>query len=78
MSFGASVFPAGFNLKTAKEDLNVKGKYGVPPRYLRGKALEGSRSHVTEAEDHPLTGGAARCPLVPPISHLSTSVSHRL
>ena len=59
MSFGESVFPAGFNQKTAKEDLIVKGKYGVPPRYLCEKTLEGSRSHVTEAEGHPLTGGVA-------------------
>ena len=62
MSFGESVFPAGFNQKTAKEVLIVKGKYGVPSRYLRGKILEGSRSHVTEAEGHPLTGGATRPP----------------
>ena len=49
-SFGESVFPAGFNLKTAKEDLNVKGKYGFPPWHLCGKALEGSRSHITKVE----------------------------
>ena len=60
MSFGESVFIAGFNQKTAKEDLIVKGKYRVPPRYLRGKTLEGSRSHVTEAECHPLIGGAGQ------------------
>ena len=58
MSFGESVFVAGFNQKTAKEDIIIKGKYGVPPRYLRGKTLEGSRSHLTKAEGHPLTGGA--------------------
>ena len=52
-SFGESMLPAGFNQKTAKEDLNVKGKYGVSPRYLRGKALEESRSHVTKVEGHP-------------------------
>ena len=60
MSFGEYMFPAGFNQKTAKEDLIVKGKYRVPPWYLRGKTLEGSRSHVNEAEGHPLTGGATR------------------
>ena len=53
MSFGESLFPAGFNQKTTKEDLIIKGKYGVPPWYLRGKTLEGSRSHITEAEGHP-------------------------
>ena len=57
MSFGESVFPAGFNQKTVKEDLIVKGKYGVPPRYLRGKTLEHSRSHVTEAESKGMTCG---------------------
>ena len=56
------MFLAGFNQKTTKEDLIVKGKYGVPPWYLCGKTLEGSRSHITEAEGHPLTGGAARPP----------------
>ena len=53
MSFSESMFLVGFNQKTAKEDLIVKGKYGVLPWYLRGKTLEGSRSHVTEAEGHP-------------------------
>ena len=60
MSFGESMFPAGFNQKIAKEELIIKGKYGVLPWYLRGKTLEGSRSHVTEAEGHPLIGGATR------------------
>ena len=57
MSFGESVFPAGFNQKTAKEDLIIKEKYRVPPLYLCGNTLEGSRSHVTEVEGHPLIGG---------------------
>ena len=30
MSFGESVFSAGFNQKTVKEDLIIKGKYIVP------------------------------------------------
>ena len=77
-SLGESVFLAGFNQKTTKEDLIIKGKYGVPLWYLHGKTLEGSRSHVTEAEDHPLIGGAAQLPLGPPISQLHMSVSHRL
>ena len=59
MSFGESVFPAGFNQKIAKEDLIVKGKYGVLSWDLHGKTLEGSRSHVIEAKGHPLTGCAA-------------------
>ena len=49
--FGESVLSVGFNQKIAKEDLIVKGKHGIPLRYLRGKTLEGSRSHVIEAED---------------------------
>ena len=77
-SFGESMFPAGFNKKTAKEDLIVKGKYGVPPQYLRGKTLEGSRSHITEAEGHPLIGGAARPLWAPSVSLVAMSVSHRL
>ena len=60
------------------EDLIVKGKYGVPPWYLRGKTLEGSRSHVTEVEGHPLTGEAARPLWAPPISLLRMSVPYRL
>ena len=48
-SFGESMFTARFNLKTAKEDLNIKGKYRFPPWHLCGKALERSRSHITEA-----------------------------
>ena len=60
MSFGESVFLAGFNQKITKEDLIIKGKYGVSPWYIRGKTLEGSRSYVTEAEGHSLTSGAAR------------------
>ena len=60
MSFGESVFPTGFNQKTAKEDLIVEGKYEIPLRYLRGKTLEGSRSHVTEEGDQRMTCGATR------------------
>ena len=60
MSFGESVFIVGFNLKTTKEDLNVKGKYGIPTWHLRGKTLEGSRSHVTKEEGETPPGGAGR------------------
>ena len=78
MSFGESVFPAGFNLKTTKEDLNVKRKYRIPPRHLRGKTLEGSKSHVTKAEGHPLIGGDAQPLWAPPINLAAMSVSHHL
>ena len=60
MSFGESMFSAGFNQKTAKEDLNVKGKYGIPPRHLRGKTLEGSISHITKEEGETPPGGAGQ------------------
>ena len=78
MSFGESVFPVGFNQKTTKEDLIVKGKYGIPTWHLRGKTLEGSRSHVTKVEAHPLIGGAARHLWEPPVSLVVMLVSHRL
>ena len=41
MSFGESVFPAGLNQKTAKDDRIVKGNYGIPPRNRRVKTPEG-------------------------------------
>ena len=78
MSFGESVFPAGFNQKTAKEDLIIKGKYGVPPRYLRGKTLEGSKRQITEAGHRSLTPGAARPQGPPLVSLLRMSGPHRL
>ena len=60
------MFPVGFNQKTTKEDLIVKGKYGIPPPYLRGKTLEGSRSHVTVAEDQRMTCGPPSPTVRPP------------
>jgi hypothetical protein len=60
MSFGESVFPAGFNQKTTKGDLFVKRNYGIPPRELRGKVREDSRRLSTEAELDPLTYRADR------------------
>ena len=77
MSFGESVFPAGFNQKTAKVDRIVKVKYGVPSRYLCGKTLEGSIRQITKARLDPLpcgasrhVGGAAQPLWAPPISLL--------
>ena len=78
MSFGESIFPVGFNQKTTKEDLIVKGKHGIPPRYLCGKTLEGSRSHITKAEDQRMAYRAAWPPMGPPVSLIAMSVSHRL
>jgi hypothetical protein len=49
MSFGESVFLAGFIQKTAKGDLFIKGNNRIPPQNLRGKDLEGTRRQTTEA-----------------------------
>ena len=57
MSFGESVFLAGFNQKTAKEDLFVKGNYKISPRNRHGNSLEDSRRPTTKAEPVPLTCG---------------------
>ena len=85
MNFGESVFSAGFNQITAKENLIVKGNYGILPRYQRGKTLEGSRRRITKAGLDPLpcgaarpVGGAGRPLWAPPVSLLQMSVSHRL
>ena len=78
MSFGEYMFPAGFNQKIAEEDLIVRGKHEIPPWYLCGKTLEGSRSHITKAEDQRMTCRAARPPVGPPVSLIAMSVSHRL
>ena len=85
MSFGESMFSAGFIQKTAKEDLIVKGNYEIPPRYLRGKTLEGSRMQITKAGLDPLPcgsgrpiGGAAWPLWAPPVSLLRMSVPHHL
>ena len=78
MSFGEFVFSTGFNQKTAKEDLFVKGNHGIPPRKKRGKTLEDSRRLSTEDDRERLTWGASR-PMGPtsqPLLH--TSVFHRL
>ena len=42
MSFGESVFSAGFNQKTAKEDLFIKANHVYPQWDRRGKTLEGN------------------------------------
>ena len=40
MSFDEYVIVGGFNHKTTKEDLFVKGNYGIPPCKQLGKDLE--------------------------------------
>ena len=62
MSFGESVFSAGFNQKTVKEDLFAKGNHGIPLRNQRGKTLEDSRSLSTKAGHMSLTCGGCTAP----------------
>jgi hypothetical protein len=52
------MFSAGFIQKTIKEDLFVKGNYGIPPRKQCGKILEDSRRLSTEADLEGLPCGA--------------------
>jgi hypothetical protein len=85
MSFGESMFLAGFNQKNVKEDLFVKRNHEILPHNWHGKTLEDSRRLSTKAEAKPLPGGAgwphleAAWPLgVPPISLLAMLVLHRL
>ena len=85
MSFGEFVFPAGFNQKTIKGDLFVKGNHGFPPRDQHGKVLEDSRRLSTEAGLNPLTCGASQPHLeaarplwAPPIILFVMSVLHHL
>ena len=58
MSFSESMFPVGFNQKTAKEDLFVKGNHGIPPHKQCEKTLEDSRRLFIEAGLMPLPCGA--------------------
>ena len=60
MSFGESMFPVGFNQKTIKGDLFVKGNHGISPRDQRGKVPEDSRRLSTEVRLDPLTCGAGQ------------------
>ena len=69
MSFGESVFLAGFNQKIIKGDLFVKGNHGIPSRDQCGKVLEDSRRLSTEAVLDPLTCGAGQ-PHLEAVRHL--------
>ena len=60
MIFGESLFPVGFNHKTVKEDLFIKGNHRIPQRDQCGKVLEDSRRLSTEAGLDPLTCGDGR------------------
>jgi hypothetical protein len=50
MSFGESMFSAGFIQRTIKGDLFVKGNYGIPPCKQHGKIVEDSRRLSTEVD----------------------------
>ena len=85
MSFGEFVFSAGFNQKTIKADLFVKGNHGIPSWDQCGKVLEDSRRLSTEAGHMSLTRGAGRPHLeaaqplwAPPVILFVMSVLHRL
>jgi hypothetical protein len=43
MSFGESIFLAGFNQKTPKEDLFIKENHRIPSHKQRGKTPKDSR-----------------------------------
>ena len=85
MSFSESISPAGFNQKTIKGDLFVKGNHGIPPWDEYGKVPEDSRRLSTEAGLDPLTCGAGRPHLeatqplwAPPVILFVMSILHRL
>jgi len=76
MSFGESVFLAGFIQKIVKGDLFIKGNYGTPPQNKHGKTLEHSRRQITEAKTEALSGGARPTYRSSgPRAHLSASAS---
>ena len=58
MSFGESVFSAGFIQKIVKGDLFNKGNYKIMPHKQRGKTLEDSRRLSTKADPKGLPCGA--------------------
>ena len=58
MSFGESMFSAGFIQKTTKGDLFIKGNHVIPQHNRCGKTLEDSRSLSTKVEPETLTCGA--------------------
>ena len=79
------MFSAGLFQKTIKGDQNVQLNRAFLRRKLLQKVLEDSRSHITEAEDERVIGGAARPHLeaaqplgVPPVSPVVMSVPYHL
>ena len=78
MSFGESMFSAGFNQKTIKGDLFIKVNHGIPPWDQRGKVPEDSRRLSTKVGLDPLTCGAAQPLWAPPVTLFVMSFLHRL
>jgi hypothetical protein len=60
LSFGEYVIAGGFNQKTSKEGLFVKGNYGISPHKQLGKDLEDTRRQYTEVRLERLPGGASQ------------------
>ena len=85
ISFGESVFSAGFIQKTIKGDQNVKLNRAYPSRKQFQKVLEDPRRQPTQADLERMPGGAGQPhllvgrPLAPPIGlRLAMLVLHRL
>jgi hypothetical protein len=60
MSFGESVFSAGFIQKTAKGDLFVKGNHVIPQRNRHEKTLKDTRRQPTKVDPKSMTCGAGQ------------------
>jgi hypothetical protein len=70
ISFGESIFSAGFIQKIAKEDLNIKRDRGIISSRIHGKVLEETRGLHIEGEDRTLLGGVGQphpFPARPPV-----------
>ena len=85
MSFGESIFSAGFIKKTIMVDLHVRFNRAYPPRNGHKKTLEHFRRQIIKAKTEALLGGArrphlqARQPLGPPVSLcIAMSILHHL
>jgi len=85
MSFGESIFSAGFIQKTIKVDLHVRFNHAYPQRNEHQKTLEDSRGLYTKAEPEWLPGRVGRphlqaaLPLGPLVSlRVAMSVLYRL
>jgi hypothetical protein len=59
MSFGESIFSAGFIQKITKEDLNIKRDRGIISSQIHGKVLEDTRGLHIEGGDQTMPGGAS-------------------